>query len=811
VTVGQWRTPVALTLRGVAAAIAFVAAFVSPATAVVSSAVPVSTWDVRGLKEPGTVIIDLWGVSHIYAASIRDALFLQGYNAAYTRLWQIDLSRKRGLGLLAKDFGPSYVAQDRAARLFLYRGDMAREWAAYGPQAKPSAEAFVAGINAFVDEVLAGRRPLPIEFKIAGSRPDRWRAEDVVRIRDHEIGMNLRSEVARAQVACTAGLGLDRLRRKLEPGWSTKVPDGLDPCSINPHVLDDYNLATRSVTFARGADEPTMRDSETTTLDPRRGGSNAWAIAPAHSATGRAVLANDPHRALSVPSLRYVVHLDAPGLSLIGAGEPSAPGVAIGHNRHIAFGLTVFGIDQEDLYVYETDPENPDAYRYRGGFEPMTVVREAIEVKGEATPREVELRFTRHGPVLFIDSEHHRAFALRSVLFEPGTAPYFTASTLMTATGWSGFRRAMARWAAPPENLVYADVAGNIGWVAAGRAPVRPNWDGLLPVPGDGRYEWSGFLSPDKLPSVLNPRQGWFASANELNLPQGYPFTERRLGFEWEDASRITRLNEVLGSRRVLTFADSTMLQTDTYDVGGRRMANLLAPLRSKDANVNEALALLKAWDFRSSADSAGAALFEVWITKHLPAALIARAVPEAARAVIATGAFGAILDYLEHPDGALGPDPQAVRDEVLLESLRAAFEDVRQRLGPDVPSWAWGKLHHAQFEHALFPLADDRTQTQMTIGPLPMGGSVFNPAVAFGRPSDFRVVFGASYRMVLDVGNWDCSVFINSPGQSGDPFSTHYRDLAPLWAAGAYVPLLFSRAAVEHAAGAVTRLFPGR
>lgn len=806
------------TLTRTARLVPFVGALLAstaiPAWAEISSAVRTSSHEVRGLQQPAELIVDQWGIPHIYAASTRDAIFLQGYNAARDRLWQIDLWRKRGLGLLAKDFGPTYVAQDRATRMFLYRGDMNQEWAAYGPDAKSYTEAFVAGINAFVDEIHNGRRPVPVEFRVAGTMPDRWTPEDVVRIRSHGLTRNVASEVSRARVACAAGLEADRFRRKIKPDWATRVPDGLDPCSIPREVLNDYQLATREVTFAKPGQQRTSLDPDKflAQADDRVStiGSNNWTIAPSRTATGRPILANDPHRAHGVPSLRYIVHLNAPGLSVIGAGEPALPGISIGHNGQIAFGLTIFAIDQEDLFVYETNPDNPNQYRYRDGWEDMRVVRETIEVKGEG-PREVELRFTRHGPVLHADPAQRRAFAMRTVWFEPGTSAYFNSAEYMTAKDWDGFKKAMVNWGAPSENQVYADTSGNIGWIVGGRSPLRPNWDGLMPVPGDGRYEWSGFLKGEELPQVFNPETGWFATANEMNIPAGYPIAERKVGFEWSDPSRITRIKEVLASKEKITLADAMALQTDDYTVNGRRLTKLLEPISSDDPMLGEGLKLLKEWDHRTSADSAGAALFEVWMTKHLGRALTTKALPEAARAALGTSDIAAVVDYLEHPDQALGADPIAARQEILTESLRSAMNEVRQVLGPDISNWAWGKLHHAQFEHALAPLADDPTRAQMTVGRLAMGGSAFSPRAASYRASDFRVTAGASFRMVLDVGNWDQSVTINTPGQSGNPFSAHYRDLAPLWAAGDYVPLVYSREAVERAARDVIKLMPIR
>nr|MBP6546949.1 penicillin acylase family protein [Phenylobacterium sp.] len=420
-------------MRGLFAALAVIIGLAAtPALADIPPGAVREQQAITGLEKPAQILVDQWGVPHIYAASERDAFFLQGWNAARDRLWQIDLWRKRGLGRLAASFGPAYVAQDRAARLFVYRGDMAAEWAAYGPSAKGRAEAFTAGVNAYVAAVLKGEAPLPVEFTLTGSKPELWEAADIVRIRSHALTRNADSEVARARVTCLAGLGADTLRRNLDPPWTTSVPAGLDPCAIPADVLENYVLATREVSFealARRAPippvsaAPSAEDYALLTQRIENEGSNNWVVAPSRTATGRPLLANDPHRALGAPSLRYLVQLEAPGLSVIGAGEPSLPGVSLGHNARIAFGFTIFPVDQEDLYVYALNPANPLQYRYRGRWEPMRTVTETIEVKGEA-PREITLAFTRHGPVIRTDDKG-QAFALRTVWSEPGTNAYF--------------------------------------------------------------------------------------------------------------------------------------------------------------------------------------------------------------------------------------------------------------------------------------------------------------------------------------------------------------------------------------------------
>ena len=762
-------------------------------------------WAIEGLAAPGRIIVDHWGVAHIYAASARDAYFLQGYNAARDRLWQIDLWRKRGLGLLSASLGPAYVAQDRAARLFLYRGDMDREWRSYAPGARADTAAFVAGINAYVAEVRRGEKPLPVEFKLTGSTPEPWQTDDVVRIRSHALVGNVTSEVTRARIACVAGLQADTLRKRLEPAHVATIPAGLDPCSVPADVLKNYILGTQPVAFSKADQAVAALSLDQMAAGEASEGSNNWVVAPGRTATGRPLLANDPHRQLGAPALRYIVQLEAPGLSLMGAGEPALPGVSFGHNDDSAFGLTIFGIDQEDLYVYDLNPAAPDDYRYGGGWERMRVVRETIPVKGEA-PRQVELRFTRHGPVIDDDRATHHAFALRTVWEEPGASGYMQASWLTHAKTWSDFRTAQSHWGAPPLNLVWADTGGTVGWAAAGLTPIRPNWDGLLPVPGDGRYEWRGFLSGDQLPSLKDPAKGWFATANEMNLPAGYP---AQVSFEWNDRSRIDRLDEVLGADVKVSVADSMALQTDSHNPISRRLTALAAPLASADPQVSRALALLAAWDHNETTDSVATSIYEVWSAKYLGKAVARAEAPAAAWPLIGNGGLDAILFNLEHPGLELGPDPAVARDRILLASLKASLEELSQRLGPDMDAWAWGHLHTARFVPAVASLADPVLAARMTTGPLPIPGGPSTPKAAAYDLQTFDVTHGASVRMVMDVGAWDRSMMINTPGESSDPASPHYGDLFPIWARGGYVPMLFTRAAVEAAAERVIVVTP--
>jgi penicillin amidase len=754
-----------------------------------------------GLERPVEIRIDRWGVPHIYAATIPDAFFAQGWNVARDRLWQLDLWRKRGLGRLSESFGPAYIEQDRAARLFLYRGDLDAEWAVYGPNAKPWTEAFVAGLNAYVGQVLAGVAPLPIEFTLTSSQPELWSADDVVRIRSHGISNNAESETLRVRVAGAGGLEADRIRRKLDPPHELRVPEGLNPADVPADILAVYTLATKEVSFA-GEAPPTPAEAEHAAATQ---GSNNWAIAGSRTATGRPILASDPHRVLGAPSIRYLVHLDAPGLKVMGAGEPHLPGITIGHNERCAFGITTFMADQADLYVYELNPDNPGQYRYDDGWEDIRIVCETVAVKGEA-PREVELAYTRHGPVLKHMPEAGRAFALRTVWTEPGTAAYFGAARYQTAGSWSEFKDALRHWRAAPMNFVYADVAGDIGWIPAGLMPRRRNWNGLMGAPGDGRYEWDGFATQDELPRRHNPARGWVASANEMNIPEGHPAHALNLGFEWADPVRAQRIAQVLNADAAMTVESSARLQCDVTSGSALRGVGLLAGLSSPDSGVQRALELLAGWDGVEEVGSAAAAIAEVWLSKHLVPATARRITTEAAARIIGYGSPYAVTTYLAGGACALAP---AQREAVLLESLASALAELRDRLGPDMAAWTWGALHHARFAPAASALAGPALRAKMVHGPVAMPGSAFTLCAHTYRMEDFALTNGPSFRMVCDVGAWDESLIVNSPGQSGDPDSPHYGDLFPLWARGDYVPMLWTRQAVEAATETVIELTP--
>lgn len=785
-----------------------------------------------GLQAPVEVLRDRWGVPHIYASTLEDLFFAQGFVAAQDRLWQLDLWRRVAEGRLAEVLGPGAVPRDTFARLLRYRGDMTAEWASYAPDARRIVEAFVRGINAQIAWVEARPERLPVEFQLTGTRPEPWTPEVVVsRMAGYAMTRNVRSEVQRARLARAVGIARVAEFMPPDPPVPITLPDGLDLADIGSDILALAEAADAPVSFAAtssrpagvagplGGSAPVLAWARPGVAAPRAPedpgavhparilaalaeeyatrGSNNWVVAAGRTATGRPLLANDPHRALQLPSLRYTVHLNGPGWNVIGAGEPALPGVAAGHNDRIAFGFTIVGTDQQDLYVEQLDPANPDRYRVGDGWQTTRVEREELRVAGEP-PRTVELRFTRHGPVIHIDRRRHRAYVLRWVGTEPGTAGYLASLSLDTARSWPEFLAALERWKVPSENLVYADVDGNIGWVAAGLTPIRRNWTGLLPVPGhEGKYEWDGFLAVADLPQSFNPPSGFIATANHNILPPDYP---HRIAYEWGAPHRYRRIVEAIEPRRDFTREAFERLQHDEVSLPARAIVDALqvaaavappaTPVRAR------ALRMLTAWDGELHRDSAPAALYGLWLP-HLQRAFAEAVVAPADR----PHAPERLL--LERLLAVLRRPSQAQLALLVGGSLEAAWTEAEAKMGPP-ENWAWGRLHHARFAHPL--ATTPAREALLDLPPVPRGGDA---TTVNNTGSGLRQTSGASFRQVIDVGNWDGSSTINVPGQSGQPESPHYADLLPLWAEGRYHPMLFSRQAVErHLAGRL-RLVP--
>lgn len=724
------------------------------------------------LQRPVEVRRDRWGVPHIYAETQDDLFFAQGFVAAQDRLWQIDMWRRIGEGRLAEVLGPDYLARDRFARLLKYRGDMEAEWRSYAPDTKAILRAFVRGLNAAVAQ--ARQRP-PIEYTLLGFRPEPF-ADDVPLQRMAALSMtsNASTEIERAVIVSLLGTARADALFPLDPSRAIDPAPELDLSGISTASLSAMYEAYGGVRY------------------PRLDGSNNWVIHGSRTRSGKPILANDPHRSVTLPSLRYLTHLVGPGWNVIGAGEPGVPGVAAGHNERVGFGFTIVGMDQQDVYVVKLGacPAAPAqrCYRTIAGWRPLRTIVDTIPVKGERA-RVVTLEFTEHGPLVSEDSTG-RGFVIRFVGSEPGTAGYLAQLSINRATDWKSFTEAAYRWRLPTENLIYADVDGNIGWIAAGLMPVR-SWSGMLPVPGDGSHEWQGFLPFDQLPASFNPPEGFIATANHNILPPGY---DRPLAYEWADPSRARRIEEVLRGRRDFTREDSEQLQHDATSLPARELVPLLLRAGRTSSARGPAWEAMVQWDHVMRKEGPAPLLFAAWLDSLSTRLFEQETAPHTA-ALRAAGVSGLEIPVLLR----LAREP--ARAAMLVQSFEAAAVALQAQFGTNVSTWDWGAVHVAPFRH---PLADAFNLPDAT-----RGGHATTPYMTAGP--NLRQNHGASFREVLDLADWDNSTVTSVPGQSGQPGSPFYGNLLPLWERGEYFPLVYSRPAVEAATAHVLWLRPTR
>lgn len=727
-----------------------------------------------GLKEAVEIRRDQWGIAHIHAKNADDLFFAQGFVAAQDRLFQIDIWRRQGAGEMAEILGPDAFEADRFARLIKYRGDMEAEWTAYSPDTKAIAVAFTKGINACIDSFGDN---YPIEFHLLGIRPKKWQPEDVLlRMSGIYMSQNFRNEVQRAELIARVGLEKARLLAPVDPPRDYEAAVGIEALKgIDKRILAGYEAATKALSFK-----------------PSKSESNNWVVSGQRSASGKPLLASDPHRAIALPSLRYLVHLQAPGWNVIGSGEPALPGVAIGHNERIGWGFTIVGIDQADFFVEEMNPANPGEYKVGERWEKVTIHRESIAVKGEKEPRKVELRSTRHGPVLHEDGKHHRACALKWVGSEPGGAAYLGSLAVGRATNQKEFLRALGSWKIPGLNFVYADVDGNIGWIAAGGTPIRPRHDGLLPVPGNGGYEWAGSLAVEEYPQSFNPKAGFLATANHKILPEGY---KHQIGYEFSPPYRFQRIHQALASRDKWELKDFQPIQHDVTSIPALALARLLKGVDLQDSGLEPFAKRLIDWNGQLNAEGSEGTIYSLWKVT-LQDAFYARQVDKDLMPnMAALNNLPVMIQALETADPRwFGKDAKATRDDLLCSTFREAVAKLKKL--PEAQQARWGASHTATFKHPLATL--NEATGIFNLGPVERPGDSSTPNNT-RYDENYQQVHGATYRHLLDLADWDRALATSAPGQSGQPGSPHYDNLLSLWARGEYFPLAYSREKIEE------------
>lgn len=738
------------------------------------------TVELDGAWAPIEVSEDALGVPHVRARSKRDAFFAQGYLVARDRLFQLDLDLRLRSGRMAEGYGASFLPGDRAARLFHYRGDMAAELAAIPPEVRDCVHGYVAGINARIAQIEADPEMLPQDFRILGSFPLRWDLRTMVTMRGVAIGA-ADAKIRRAMMAARGLLRYDHFVDPLRIGHDISVPDGLDCDGISWDDLGALKYIGKPTSLDTMAANDAMRAAML--ADLARDGSNAWTVAGSRTASGRPILANDPHLSIDGFAQRHLIHLTAPGLDIMGAGNPGLPGIMQGHTDFYAFGRTNFHIDQTDVVILETRADN---YCRNGEWLPIVTVEEKIAVRG-APDEVVQLHYCGDCPIISGDPASGRVVAIQSVSMLPGANMQFAIAAMNLARDWEELKQAF-RHHPSPTNFHYADTEGNIGWHAIGFAPRRKGYDGLLPITGSGTMRWAGVLALEDMPSLFNPELGWIASANALNLPESYDFP---LSYTWTDPFRQNRIAEVLAGQDQHSLADSAALMQDVHSLAARALVAMLPD----DAN-DPAIAMLRTWDCNLDADSAAALLYEMMLSA-LTRLFREHMIPAEAREFVTSVNLSSLLDTL--------PQLGEQRNQLIRDALSEGWQAAIDAAGNDPTQWRWGDLHSVTIRHPF--AADPRIAAAFPeiSGGRSGGDATTVLARSSGSGGGHHVRHAACYQMITDVGEWDNSMHLTLPGQSNDAANPHYADFYPFWIDGAMQPMLFS----DPPKGADYRLIP--
>jgi penicillin G amidase len=688
-----------------------------------------------------TVARDARGAPHITAASWEDAVLLQGYTTAQDRMWQMDALRRLAAGELAEVLGrgamDSILDSDREARRWRLARIAEEQARNLTPDARSILSAYARGVNYWME---THRRRLPPEFALLGYDPRPWRIEDSL------------------LVALEMG-------RTLTSTWRAKM-DKL-------HMLEGGDAAKVDFLYPRGAGGE---------IQP---GSNAWVISAAHSATGKPILANDPHLQWSIPSAWYLIHLRAPDLDVTGASLPGVPTVIIGHNRRIAWGVTNLGYDVQELYREQIDLQS-GRYIYQGRAEQARPERDVIAVKG-APPAPANLWVTRHGPVFL--TEGNQSYSMRWLPAEDGALD-FPFLSLDRARNWAEFNAALARFAGPPQNFVYADVDGNIGYHAAGHLPVRPaNCPADAPADGaSGECEWQGVIPYDRLPQVFNPPSGMIVTANQNPFPKdfGWPVDGR-----FAPRYRAQEIRALLQSRGRWTAGEMLAIQKDVYSAFSRFLAGQIVAASEKrppsDAALQRAVASLRSWNGQMETTDA-APMIVTLAYDELRRQVAERASPRHADAYESSLVAPEVLERLlrERPAGWFSD-----YDALVLKSLADGLARGRRLQGSNVSRWNYGRYNQLKIENPV-------------LGRLPLLGEYFDigPVAMSGSPTTIKqdsVRLGPSMRMAIDFADFDRSLQNITTGESGHPLSRHYMDQWPAYYVGRSFPMEFNKAEAKQ------------
>jgi penicillin amidase len=751
-----------------------------------------------GLEGRAEVWRDADGVAHVTAGSVHDAFLAQGFVHAQDRLWHMDYDRRRAAGRWAEWAGPGGLALDVQMRRFRLVQSARADYAALNAETRAALDAYAAGVNAF----LATTRALPVEYAILGATPEPWAPADslaVFKVR-HVLMGTWQTKAWRARLLRQLG---PRLTAYLSPGTAPNpmliVPPGLEYGGPAWDALRELTVAEAAI----GA------------LPDWDGGSNNWAVAGSRTASGRPLVAGDPHRPLDVPNVYYPNHVACPAFDAIGLAFPGVPGFPhFGHNAHVAWCVTHTAADYQDLYLERFDRADPSRYETAGGWRTAERARETIQVRG-AAPVAIEVTITDHGPVVLGEPRSGIAMAFRYTATAGVNRTAESLLPMLRARSADELEAAMRPWVDPVNNLVFADVHGAIGYRTRGVVPRRSLANAWLPVPGwDGAHEWTGAIPFEAMPVVRDPATGWIATANSRVTGPDYP---DYIGLDYAPDFRTRRLVARLAALQGATVADMQAIHADRVSLPGRELAVLLGSLPDGDRDVKDGLALLRGWDGTMDRDSAAAAVYAAFrerlvrdLMTPLLGPLAAEAFAGAPRGAVAHVARvkSRLVEWIRAGDRTILP-PGTDWPAALARALGAAVAGLRERLGPDPATWRWGALHTTEPHH---PLALVQPELGRWLDPprVAVGGdgdTVQN--AGFIAAAGYGVSATSVARYVFDLGDWERSAWVIPLGVSGHPGSPHYADQVTPWSEGRLLPMRYDWTRIRREAGAHQVLDP--
>ena len=745
------------------------------------------------------ILRDRYGIPHIFAASLEDASFALGYAHAQDRLWQMEMSRRIAAGRLSEIVGPGGLETDRFLRTLGVRRSAEANLATLDAETRRLTEAYAAGVNAFI-----GSDPvLPIEFWLTGARPEPWVPADSVawiKMMAWDLGGNWRNELLRMRLAKT--LPLARIHEFLPPYPGEPAPAIADLKELYATMERD---AVRLAQF--------VPDNEGL-------GSNNWVVSGARTESGKPLLANDPHLGLTAPPVWYFAQISAPGINVIGATLPGVPGVILGHNERIAWGFTNTGPDVQDLYIEKLDAAG--GYLTPEGPRPFRVVEEIIRVKG-GEPEKLRVRISRHGPVISDVSKsaqddaprgHVIAFSWTALAEDDRSMQ--AALKFARAREWDGFLAAARDFHAPQQNIVYADVDGNIGFVAAGRVPVRrPANDlkGMAPAPGwQEKYDWAGTIPFEQLPRSFNPAGGAIVTANHRITPPGYAHF---ISSDWAPPHRADRIQQLLDATPKHSAQTFARIQADTVSLAMRELLPKLLATRPRSEEARRALALLSKWDGNMAPERTEPLIAWAW-WRELTRALYADELGDAfrqnwlSRAVFVNDVLSGDPVKARWCDNIRTPTVETC-EEILAVSLDAALVDLAKRYGANESGWRWGEAHFARHEHR--PFSRQPMLAKLFDITVPSPGDTYTVNVGRNNLNDEAQPFAnrhaASLRAIYDLSDLEKSLYIHSGGQSGNVLSDHYKAFTEAWAKNEYIPMRSSRKTLDAEPHQLLKLLP--